>query len=123
MLLINIFPDDGAWQMTVENKWCMAIYGYNWTASVSSQIECQSVCLTSPLCVGISYSYRAGMANSCFLCKDLPPSLESNSYEFSFYRKPGKIFLLINYIHGILSRKLCNSYIPSSTCFDCRLQF
>ena len=87
--------------MTVENKWCMTIYGHDWTASVSSQIECQSVCLASPLCVGISYSYRAGMANSCFLCKDLPPSLESNSYEFSFYRKPGKILLFISCIHAL----------------------
>ena len=103
MLLINIFPDDGAWQMTVENKWCMTIYGHDWTSSVSTQMECQSACLTSPSCVGISYSYRAGMANSCFLCKDIPPSLESNSYGFSFYRKPGKILLFISCIHAIIS--------------------
>ena len=121
MLLINIFPGDGAWQMTVENKWCMTIYGHDWTSSVSTQMECQSVCLASPSCVGISYSYRTAMANSCFLCKDLPSSLQSNSYGFSFYRKPGKILLFINYIHALYLMLIYNSYIPSATCIDYRL--
>ena len=78
--------------MTVENKWCLTSDGNEWTAAISSQIECQRTCMETPLCIGISYSYREGMANTCFLCKALP--LAENSYEFSFYRMPGKIMIL-----------------------------
>ena len=78
--------------MTVENKWCLTTDGNEWTATISSQMECQDKCLTTPFCIGISYSYSEGMANSCFLCKALP--LAESSYGFSFYRMPGKIMIL-----------------------------
>ena len=74
--------------MKIDNKWCLTMYGHDWTASITSQLECQAVCLQTSNCVGISYSYRAGMMNSCFICKN--EALDQNTYGFAFYRMPGK---------------------------------
>ena len=75
--------------MEVDNKWCRTEYGNDWAASISSQLECQELCLKTLSCVGISYSYRAEMSNSCFMCKH--DVLYPNAHGFAFYRKPGKI--------------------------------
>ena len=74
--------------MEIDNKWCLTMYGHDWTASITSQLECQALCLQTSNCVGISYSYRAGMMNSCFICKN--DVLDQNYYGFAFYRMPGK---------------------------------
>ena len=89
-----IMSEEGAWKREVDNKWCRTEYGNDWSASISSQVECQELCLKTPFCVGISYSYRAGMTHSCFFCKN--DALETNSYGFGFYRMPGKILSLSN---------------------------
>ena len=86
--LFYILSEEGAWQMEIDNKWCLTMYGHDWTASITSQLECQALCLQTSNCVGISYSYRAGMMNSCFICKN--DVLDQNDYGFAFYRKPGK---------------------------------
>ena len=65
----NILSEDGAWTMELDNTWCLTEYGNGWETSVASQLDCQDICLENPSCVGISYSYRAGMSNTCFLCK------------------------------------------------------
>ena len=109
--------------MTVENKWCLTTDGNEWTATISSQMECQDKCLTTPFCIGISYSYSEGMANSCFLCKALP--LAESSYGFSFYRMPGKLwyYQLQNMNLNKLISKSCNCYILSLTYYGCRLLY
>lgn len=93
-LLFYIWSGEGAWTMELDNVWCSVEYGHDWTASISSQLECQSLCSKTPYCVGISYSYREGMTHSCFFCKN--DVLETNSYGFGFYRMPGKILSLSN---------------------------
>ena len=93
-LLFYIWSGEGAWTIELDNVWCMVEYGNDWKPFISSQVECQSLCLKTPYCVGISYSYRAGMTHSCFFCKN--DALETNSYGFGFYRMPGKIVLLSN---------------------------
>ena len=80
--------------MEVDNGWCIVQYGNDWTSSISSQLECQTLCSKTPYCVGISYSYREGMTHSCFICKN--DALETNSYGFGFYRMPGKILTLLS---------------------------
>ena len=74
--------------MELDNAWCLTEHGNEWATSVASQLECQDLCLKNPSCVGISYSYRAGMMNSCFICKN--DALDQNDYGFAFYRMPGK---------------------------------
>ena len=108
--------------MEVDNGWCMAQYGNDWNPFISSKLECQSLCSKTPYCVGISYSYRAGMTNSCFVCKN--DALETNSYGFGFYRMPGEISLssntknTLNCIHSIFTLKHI-LIIDCSTDDDC----
>ena len=73
--------------MVVDNRWCLTEHGNDWSASVASQLDCQDMCLKNPSCVGISYSYRAGMRNTCFVCTTVRLSeVNYNSYGFAFYR-------------------------------------
>ena len=88
MLLFYIQSGQEIWPREVGNGWCMARYGNDWIPHISSQLECQRVCSKTPYCVGISYSYKAGMTNVCFICKN--DALETNSDGFGFYRMPGK---------------------------------
>ena len=75
--------DDDVWLMEVESKWCT---NNDWTTSVSTILDCQNLCLEKTSCTGISYSYRLDFVNTCFLCKS--SGVSSNSYGFSFYRRP-----------------------------------
>ena len=92
-LLFYILSDKGTWPIEVVSKWCITENGNHWTSSISSAQECQYLCTKSPSCIGFSYSYRSGMINSCFICKD--DELFTNSYGFAFYRK-GKMMLIFN---------------------------
>ena len=81
--------------MELDNMWCPIEYGNDWDGSTASQLDCQNMCLKNPSCVGISYSYRAGMSNICFVCTTLPMNGDhqsSNYFGFAFYRVPGKVF-------------------------------
>ena len=95
--LFNILSDEGAWPLELDNTWCLAEYGNDWTGSIASQLECQDICLKNPSCTGISYSYRSGMSNICFVCTTVPlTDFGENSLGFAFYRAPGKLFSLPN---------------------------
>ena len=85
----------------MNNTWCLTQYGNDWATSVASQLDCQDMCLKNPSCVGISYSYREGMRNTCFVCTT--DYFDQNSFGFAFYRAPGKVFLMPNtkYNHTI----------------------
>ena len=97
MQLFNILLEEGAWPMEIDNTWCLTEYGNDWAGSIASQLDCQDMCLKNPSCVGISYSYRAGMQNTCFVCTTVGLSeIGDNSYGFAFYRAPGKSFLSTN---------------------------
>ena len=88
----NILSEDGAWPMELDNTWCLTEHGNGWATSVASQLDCQDICLENPSCVGISYSYRAGMINTCFLCTTVRLyAFGQNSFGFGFYRAPGKV--------------------------------
>ena len=94
MHLFNISSGGAAWPMELNNTWCLTEYGHDWSGSIASQLDCQDICLENPLCVGISYSYRAGMSNTCFVCTTVPMNgFRQNSFGFAFYRAPGKSFL------------------------------
>ena len=87
-----MFTEEGAWPMELDNTLCLA--EYDWSGSIASQLDCQEMCLKTPSCVGISYSYRAGMSNTCFVCTTVPMNgFHQNSFGFAFYRAPGKSFL------------------------------
>ena len=93
MHLFHILSDEGAWPLELNNTWCLAEYGNAWSGSIDSQLECQDICLDNQSCVGISYSYKAGMNNICFVCTTVPPNgFHRNSLGFAFYRAPGKLF-------------------------------
>ena len=78
--------------MELDNTWCLTEYGNDWAGSIASQLECQDMCLKNPSCVGISYSYRAGMSNACFVCTSARLNdFGQNSFGFGFYRAPGKL--------------------------------
>ena len=104
--------------MEADNGWCLAQLGNDWKPYISSQLECQNLCLKTPYCVGISYSYSAGMTDSCFVCKN--DALETNSYGFGFYRMPGKM-LLSSHAKYTLKCKLYPWYICLLPYFDYRL--
>ena len=82
--------------MELDNAWCLTEYGNDWSTSVASQLDCQDICLKNPSCVGISYSYRAGMSNTCFVCTTVWQlyGFRQNSFGFAFYRVPGKVFFI-----------------------------
>ena len=99
--LFNILSYEGAWPMELDNMWCLTEHGNDWEPTVGSQLDCQDICLKNPACVGISYSYRAGMSNTCFVCTTVPMNgFHRNSFGFAFYRAPGKVFLITK--HQIL---------------------
>ena len=59
----------------------------------NNQYQCEALCEADTGCVGISYSYKVGMTQHCFLCKD--DTLGRAINEFGFYRNinfKGKIF-------------------------------
>ena len=88
--------------MELDNMWCPISYGNDWAGYTASQSDCQDMCLKNPSCVGISYSYRAGMSNTCFVCTTVPmDGFRQNSFGFAFYRAPGKVFLLPNTEYAI----------------------
>ena len=81
--------------MELDDIWCPIEYGNDWAGSAASQSDCQDMCLKNPSCVGISYSYSAGMSNICFVCTTIPMNGDrqnSDSFGFAFYRAPGKVF-------------------------------
>ena len=80
--------------MEIDNTWCLTEYGNDWATSATSQLDCQDMCLENPSCTGISYSYRSGMRNTCFVCTT--DDFGQNSFGFAFYRAPGKNFLFAN---------------------------
>ena len=91
------------------NIWCVTGHGNGnyWTSSIASQLDCQDICLKNPSCIGISYSYRSGMSNICFLCTTVPLNdFDRNSFGFAFYRAPGKVFLLSNAKYWYLNNSL-----------------
>ena len=89
--------------MEQDNIWCLTEYGNDWEPTVASQLDCQGICLKDPSCVGISYSYREGMSNTCYVCTSVPNyGFHQNSYGFAFYRAPGKVFL-------ITKQQICNT--------------
>ena len=91
--------------MEVHNTWCLTEHGNDWATSVASQLDCQDICLKDPSCVGISYSYREGMSNTCYVCTTVPNyGFHQNSYGFAFYRAPGKVFL-------ITKQQICNKNV------------
>ena len=80
--------------MEVDNTWCLTEHGNDWSTSVTSQLECQDLCLKNPSCVGMSYSYREGMRNTCFVCNTVRLNeFNRNSFGFAFYRAPGEVFI------------------------------
>ena len=114
--------------MEHNNTWCLTEYGHDWSGSIASQLDCQDICLENPLCVGISYSYRAGMMNSCFICKN--DVLDQNDYGFAFYRKPGKNNFIGNPPNThyrcilVMNRRICFSYYFDYRLFKrCRLRW
>ena len=65
----------------------------NVKSDVKNQLQCQDLCEADIGCVGISYSYKLGMTQHCFLCKD--DTLGRAKNEFGFYRNinfKGNIF-------------------------------
>ena len=85
--------------MEVDNTWCLTEHGNDWSTSVTSQLECQDLCLKNPSCVGMSYSYREGMRYTCFVCNTVRLNdFNRNSFGFAFYRAPGKVFLITKHI-------------------------
>ena len=106
MHLFNISSGGAAWPMELNNTWCLTEYGHDWSGSIASQLDCQDICLENPSCVGISYSYRAGMRNICFVCTTIRLfDFDQNSFGFAFYRAPGKVFLITKHIKCIMYRK------------------
>ena len=85
-----VFTEEGAWSMELDNTCCDT--EYYWSGSIASQLGFQDMCLKNPACVGISYSYMAGMINTCFVCKTVFLSdFNRNRFGFSCYTAPGKV--------------------------------
>ena len=67
------------WQKDTDDKFCGNSKYLN---DVENQIGCQSLCLESITCVGISYT--TDYPSSCYLCND---DELTHSFEFAFYRR------------------------------------
>ena len=72
----------------------MGCYNGNRKSDIENQLHCQALCEADiARCVGILYSYKVGMTQYCYLCKD--DTLGSVKNEFGFYRNKtfkGKLF-------------------------------
>ena len=55
--------------------------------SVSTQQECQDICVESSTCHGIAYSYKRSSARYCYLCDNDDLIITNN--KLGFYRKLG----------------------------------
>ena len=76
---IMILLEIGMWRKEAADKYCG---NSDVRSDVKSQIECQSLCLETTTCVGISYTSE--YPNYCYVCND--DELE-DTYEFVFYRR------------------------------------
>ena len=62
---------------------------------VSSQQECQRICVETTGCVGISYSHKDNETiMSCYVCMD--DNLTTARNDFGFYRNPGIFDVLLH---------------------------
>ena len=55
--------------------------------TVSSQAECQNLCIKDLECAGYSYSKKIGSTEYCLICKDTVCDKASNN--FGFYERQG----------------------------------
>ena len=82
--LFRLFLLD-SWPRVTENQYCV---NHDLRSNVSSQMDCQQLCLTADTCVGIAYSKKASSNHYCYICIDDKLSLAGNG--FAFYGKQGE---------------------------------
>ena len=71
------------WIESKKDAFCINHYSHN----VSSQAECQNICIKDLECVGYSYSKKIGSTEYCLICRDI--KLDTASNNFGFYERQG----------------------------------
>ena len=69
------------WPEEVPDMFCL---NSDSSCKADTLFACQALCATDSNCVGIAWSTTS---SGCYLCND--DTLDSNEWNYGFYRKPG----------------------------------